>query len=111
MDVSIKYQDKVAQRNPPVCLTFTSFPEAKWRLKQSKNAESRLRCPPIIFLKDQERKLVPRKKTKQANHELEQRNLPREPVFAQWTAPDKPQVKNGKIARLDKVAVFIRSDF
>lgn len=53
---------------------------------------------------------MPRKQAKQAGHKLQQRNLPREPVFAQRPAPDEPQVQNGKVARLNKVALFVRHD-
>lgn len=48
--------------------------------------------------------------TDKANECLQTCNFPRQPVFAERTAPDEPQVENGEIAGLYKVSLLVLGD-
>lgn len=63
--------------------------------------------PPVVFLKYQQSKAVSHEQAKQANHELQQSHLKGEAILTQGSAPDEPQVEDGKVARLDKLALVV----
>ena len=51
------------------------------------------------------------KQAKQSNNSLQTSDLPRKSILTKGASPYQPKVEDGKVARLDKVALFVLDDF
>lgn len=69
-----------------------------------------MRNTPVVFLKYQQSQAMSHKETKEANDELEHSYLQSEAILTKGSAPDEPEVEDGKVTRLDEATLVVCRD-